>query len=218
MKMYTTVGSRNTPGPIQWLMARIARHLNQQGHGIRSGGARGADTAFQIGSMSSGTPNRRIYLPNPSFTVSGNGSRIPLDADPQHVVLPPENLHEAIRILQRHRLGRSRIPHTANPETLLSQDPVTALFARNVAQVLGGNLDNPSAGLIGYMPLPPAAPGGTKIAFDLAQARGVPTFNLADRHTLDLFLSKYGGPSALMLDPSIRTFLESKGLRPSAFH
>lgn len=217
MKMYTTIGSRETPTPIQWLMARIGRHLNLQGHGIRSGGARGADTAFQVGSMASGLPNRRIYLPNAEFTLSRNGSQIPLSADPQHTILDRDRLEEAIRILQKHRLGTSRIHPSAHPREILDTDPVSSLFARNVAQVLGGNFNNPSAGLIGYMPTS-GRPGGSKIAFDLALARGIPTFNLADKHTLHTFLSKYGGPSSMFADEDIRSFMASRALRPQAFN
>ena len=48
-KYYTGVGSRNTPPGILKLMEDIARHLQREGYTLRSGGAGGADTAFETG-------------------------------------------------------------------------------------------------------------------------------------------------------------------------
>jgi hypothetical protein len=49
MKYYTGVGSRKTPLAILDLMTRIAEKMNKRGYRLRSGGAMGADTAFEIG-------------------------------------------------------------------------------------------------------------------------------------------------------------------------
>lgn len=43
-------------------MTRIARHLDKRGYGLRTGGAKGADTAFERGSKHS-----EVYLPKPEF-------------------------------------------------------------------------------------------------------------------------------------------------------
>jgi hypothetical protein len=45
-KYYTGVGSRNTPEDILELMTRLAIKLEGEGWTLRSGGAKGADTAF----------------------------------------------------------------------------------------------------------------------------------------------------------------------------
>lgn len=49
MKTYTGIGSRETPYEIQDLMKRIAFKLAENGWLLRSGGAEGADTAFENG-------------------------------------------------------------------------------------------------------------------------------------------------------------------------
>lgn len=49
MKYYTGVGSRKTPGNIIGVMVNIAYYLSLSGWTLRSGGARGADTAFEQG-------------------------------------------------------------------------------------------------------------------------------------------------------------------------
>jgi hypothetical protein len=46
---YAGVGSRSTPPDILQLMTRVARRLDTLGWTLRSGGARGADRAFELG-------------------------------------------------------------------------------------------------------------------------------------------------------------------------
>ena len=49
MKYYTGVGSRNTPTDILNLMTKISIKLDSFGYVLRSGGALGADSAFEKG-------------------------------------------------------------------------------------------------------------------------------------------------------------------------
>lgn len=49
MKYYTGVGARDTPNNVLEMMYRIAIILHHQGYILRSGGAKGADTAFENG-------------------------------------------------------------------------------------------------------------------------------------------------------------------------
>ena len=49
-KFYTGVGARKTPQDVLDLMSRIAFRLAQAGWKLRSGGAEGADLAFEVGS------------------------------------------------------------------------------------------------------------------------------------------------------------------------
>lgn len=58
-KYYTGVGSRTIPTYIKNDIICIAKYLNQS-YTLRSGGAQGADTAFEIGS----TFNNIIYIAN----------------------------------------------------------------------------------------------------------------------------------------------------------
>ena len=46
-KIVCGVGSRNTPPDVLELMMKIMRKLNSLGYTLRSGGAKGADTAFE---------------------------------------------------------------------------------------------------------------------------------------------------------------------------
>lgn len=50
MKYYAGIGSRETPGDILTEMTRIAKELHGSKYILRSGGAIGADTAFEKGS------------------------------------------------------------------------------------------------------------------------------------------------------------------------
>lgn len=65
---YTGIGSRETPFEILTLMTRIAQRLAARGWTLRSGGADGADSAFERGAG-----DKQIYLPWPRF--NGNSSR-----------------------------------------------------------------------------------------------------------------------------------------------
>ena len=49
MKYYAGIGSRRTPGRVLTLMTRVAIELAKNGWTLRSGGAFGADTAFERG-------------------------------------------------------------------------------------------------------------------------------------------------------------------------
>ncbi len=55
---YTGIGSRKTPLDILYQMTDIADHLSKCGWTLRSGGAKGADTAFE-----NGASKKQIFLP-----------------------------------------------------------------------------------------------------------------------------------------------------------
>jgi hypothetical protein len=60
-KFYTGVGSRKTPPHILKVMRQLATKLNSDGWVLRSGGADGADTAFEQGSSVVSPPLSVIY-------------------------------------------------------------------------------------------------------------------------------------------------------------
>lgn len=62
MKYYTGVGARKTPKNILKLMTCIAYLLEQQGYILRSGGADGADKAFEAGIKN--PKDKQIYYAN----------------------------------------------------------------------------------------------------------------------------------------------------------
>lgn len=61
--IYTGVGSRETPKDVLDLMFLIAAKAAQEGHTLRSGGARGADKAFEAG-CDSVRGKKEIYRPH----------------------------------------------------------------------------------------------------------------------------------------------------------
>lgn len=56
---YAGIGSTGTPEEVLKLMTRVARGLDRKGYRLRSGGAKGADTAF-----AKGTKCKDIFLAN----------------------------------------------------------------------------------------------------------------------------------------------------------
>lgn len=56
---YAGIGSRNTPENIQAIMTKLATKLESLGWVLRSGGAIGADSAFELGLLNQG--NKEIY-------------------------------------------------------------------------------------------------------------------------------------------------------------
>lgn len=65
IKYYAGIGSRETPANILKIMETIAVYLNNQNYILRSGGAIGADKAFE-----SQTTNKEIFRPNDSTKES----------------------------------------------------------------------------------------------------------------------------------------------------
>ena len=63
---YTGIGSRNIPDTYFNLIVVIAEYMAKQGYILRSGGADGSDTAFEIG-CDKVNGKKEIYLPWKSF-------------------------------------------------------------------------------------------------------------------------------------------------------
>ena len=107
MKTYAGIGSRETPPAVLAAMTRIAVQLSTAGYTLRSGGAVGADSAFEAGAYL-----KEIYLPWPRF----NDNESPL-----HTVRT-----DALTIAARLHPAWSRLGPYAQ-----------ALHGRNTYQVLG---------------------------------------------------------------------------------
>jgi hypothetical protein len=71
-RFYTGVGSRDTPEEVLSVMRTLAKCLARAGYTLRSGGAEGADAAFESGAQEVPQAKMQIYLPWRGFT--GNGS------------------------------------------------------------------------------------------------------------------------------------------------
>jgi len=57
-RYYSGIGSRDTPLDVCRFMTRVAFFLDKKGYTLRSGGARGADSAFEKGAT-----KKEIYRP-----------------------------------------------------------------------------------------------------------------------------------------------------------
>lgn len=114
MRYYTGIGSRHTPAHVLDVMTELAREFSRAGWTLRSGGAKGADRAFEHGAE-----RKEIFLPWAGF----NGS--------QSEFWPPSE--EAFGVARRF-----------HPAWYRCSDGAKKLHARNVHQVLGLDLKTPS--------------------------------------------------------------------------
>lgn len=156
---YAGIGSRNTPQDILSLMARVSSLLGGLGWTLRSGGAEGADSAFEAGADSGRWP-KEIFLPWDGF----NGRH-------------GEHVRPSTQAMD---LGRRYHPNWGwlSPSARL-------LHARNAHQILGpGTCDSPSSFLLCWTPdgatySTSYATGGTGQAIRIAVAWDIPVHNLA---------------------------------------
>lgn len=164
---FAGIGSRETPDDIQELMVRITSVLYNQGYILRSGGATGADTAFQLG-----VPDNcemEIFLDKLHDNKQcGDGF---------FNVGFFDNLKLAEKIAQRLHPAWDRLGKRAK-----------ALITRNTYQILGKDLNTPSEFVICWTPdgaeqTTSAETGGTGQAIRLAKKTDIPVFNLANEST-----------------------------------
>lgn len=152
---YAGIGSRKTPKDVCITMHKIAVELELIGWVLRSGGADGADTAFESGVKSE--LNKEIFLPWNGF----NGSKSSLWG--------VDELASKMAV-EIHPVGNRLRPK------------VLQLHARNVYQVLGRPIaENPSKFVICWCD--PNDMGGTGTAVRLADKNQIPVYNLFGKDT-----------------------------------
>lgn len=151
---YTGVGSRDTPEPYFDLIKRIAAYLAYKGCILRSGGADGADSAFEEGCDLIDSSLKEIYLPWKKFNHRLNGI---------HTILP-----EAYEIAKQFHPAGENLRY-----------PALKFHGRNVHQVLGRDLYTLSQFLICWTPGGKTV-GGTATAINIAKSNRIPVMNLAD--------------------------------------
>ncbi len=168
---YTGVGSRETPKEIMQLMCVFAKKAANLGWVLRSGGAGGADIAFQSGVSISEEPDRGdIYVPWKGFqNYQGTEPMIKIASQ-------FENWPEAEKIAAR-----------VHPAWDKCSKGAKALHTRNVYQVLGDSLATPSKFLLCWAQVDRQGvpKGGTRTAWMLAVEHDVATYNLHDPATYD---------------------------------
>ena len=161
MKKLTGVGSRDCPKNILDLIVKIAREKAKDGWILRSGAADGCDAAFEKGfDLEGGT--KEIYLPWKNFNKN------------------PSPLYKFSKELTEKSY---KIASKIHPAWDKCSDAAKKLHGRNIFQVLGKTLDDPSDLLICYT-LDGKDVGGTRTAIVLARQYNIKIVNLGSESYL----------------------------------
>ena len=158
-KIYTGIGARLTPPDTLKTMREIAKFLAKKGWTLRSGGADGADSAFEKGSDEE-AGKKEIFLPWKGF-----------NNNPSQLLWPQ---------------AAWKIAEEIHPEWDKCSVNAKCLHSRNVPQVVGYELDKPSDFLICWTENGEEK-GGTRTAIMLAKKYKVKIFNLGEDKALDKF-------------------------------
>lgn len=173
---YAGIGSKLTPAPVMDAMKRIAAELERRGFHLNSGGADGADSAFQAGVVDSRSAS--IFVPWSGFK---NSDGVVPNAT---LITDPRITAEARRIAAEHHPVFERLSNGSQ-----------ALHTRNVYQVLGPDLAHPVRAVIAWTKDGQAS-GGTGQAIRLAQTFRIPVINLQIERNLRLLLEHLNLPSS----------------------
>jgi len=159
---YSGIGSRTISDEMYTLCKDVATILADHGWILRSGGADGADSAFEAGCDLIGG-KKEIYLPWKGF----NGNNSPLFTVSKEAYDYAKKFHPAY----------SRLAQGASK-----------LIARDTYQVLGGDLKSPSR-IVVYCAeklKTGEVKGGTGQAVRIAEHYNIPTFNILDHSKLNI--------------------------------
>ena len=168
LKLYAGIGSRQTPLKVIEIMEKLGYSLALRGYTLRSGAAKGADSAFE-GGCRVAKGSKEIWLPWPGY-VSEYDQVFPQYPTEEHYTLA-STLHPAWPYLKQG---------------------VRALHARNTGQILGQDLNTPVQFVICYTDdgvedaeNVTKSTGGTGTAIKLASLRGIPVINLRNEGGVD---------------------------------
>lgn len=164
---YAGIGSRETPLPTLALMRGIAKMLADRGYTLRSGGAKGADQAFEYG-----TPvmvQMEIYVPWHGF-----------ERRPDTMAKVNLAWGEAMSIAEKF-----------HPNWAACSDTVRKIMARNTFQVLGHDCHTPSKFVVCWTKTGKAT-GGTGQALRIAEHHDIPIYNLFHRDARAVFYQELG--------------------------
>lgn len=151
MPSFAGIGSRQTPDQMLRHMTVLGERYAKDGWTLHSGGAQGADAAFESGCDFAGG-SKMIFLPWKGF----NKHPSPYFEPPRESFALAETLHPAWQVLS---YGAKK------------------LHARNCQQILGLNLDSPVSLVLCWTD-PANKFGGTLTAMKLASSRGIRVVNL----------------------------------------
>ena len=166
-KFYAGIGSRETPQDVLNSMQWIAGKLYEKGYIVRTGGAKGADSAFAMGaaeaSLGNSTVPYKIYLPWNGFNeIQHNPPRGFFDSS------RASTWNEALELVNKYHPAPDKLSSFARK-----------LMARNAYQVLSTTLKDPVDFVICWTKGGKLV-GGTAQAMKIAMDFGVPIYNLAN--------------------------------------
>lgn len=161
-KIYTGIGSRETPKEVLDIFFKLGCALAKRDYTLRSGGAEGADTYFENG-CDKYNGNKEIYLPWKGF----NNSKSNLYTIKQEWI----------------DLAKKNCPYFDK-----MKQGGQKCIARDMPQVLGEDLNNPSDFVICYTK-DGKLDGGTKHAIMCAKDNNIKVFNAGGYTDLKLFVN-----------------------------
>jgi hypothetical protein len=155
-KAYAGIGSRETPKDVCMYMTAVAKRLASLGYTCNSGGADGADSAFERGAVI----NRQIFLPWDGF-----------------------NGRDVMNMNKLHNTFDYSVP-PFNPNLVKKYHPKPSslsyvgwkFMSRNSYQVLGKDLNTPVEFVLCWTK-EGKLKGGTAQAIRIALDRKIPVFN-----------------------------------------
>ncbi|MHA2069140.1 MAG: DNA-processing protein DprA [Candidatus Thorarchaeota archaeon] len=155
MKFYAGIGSRKATTEACRIASDTAWALDKHGISLRSGGARGIDTAFYNGAI-----DHRMHL------MSRDPDQVLYTHDPD-VIRPEDATLEAIKYAKHFHPAWDRC-----------SDYARKCHGRNMMIILGRDLHYPVDFVVYWTPTG-LFTGGTGQGLRLAQDRGIKTFDLA---------------------------------------
>lgn len=182
-KYFTGIGSRETPEDILLLMTEISKKLTSENWILRSGGALGADEAFQKGV----SDFSEIYLPYKNFRrdkgILGT------------YISDKSVISEAMYIVSKYNLHENW-NDMINNNIRKKNSVAVAMHTRNVFQILGSDLKTKTKFVIcwtkdGANKIEETSyyTGGTRTAIRLAIHLNIPVFNLNNKQDKERILN-----------------------------
>jgi hypothetical protein len=169
-KIMTGIGSRATPGQYLNKIADIAKYFSKLGWRLRSGAAEGADNQWE---RNWDNFNLEVYLPWTPFNGRDASNSIRYVVVSKHEIVT-----QARNILKEIHPAYDKLTQGA-----------LKLHTRNIYQILGDTLDQPSDLVVYYAPVDKQGKvlGGTATAVALAKQHNIPTYNIGIKEELDSF-------------------------------
>lgn len=208
---YAGIGSRETPMEVLELMTKASAWLGAKGYALQSGGAIGADMAFEgkaypktltAGSYDVVNKKGKVVLKAGQVVKIGSkeytdayyaftdkstkGSIVGSDWS-EKVNVPNTKSFSSFDVINNKFGNANKVRAIANElhPFLKGKDQwVEALMARNTYQIFGSNLDTPVDFVLFYAKEGESLrpEGGTGQAVEMARLKGIPTVNMADEN------------------------------------